>query len=358
MELSNKGRNLIIYDFIQSSDLEIFKKKYKLKDWLESYNPVYNIYYGKTYNPPFFNNIISIKKNNMEDVEKIWNMTIYNGTILISNFFKRKFSNSIVFANEKYILIRKNMQTVYRFKEYHVIDFIIAGTMKGGTTAGMVNFNKHSEISMPENEIHYYDIKSNYQKGLEWYKSHFDYSKKIIGDKAPDVMYMTSCLELLQMVNPQVKIILFLRNPIERAYSHWKMLRDHFGNKNSFEYIINDELKNRIGEPTTYNISFWSHLIQRGFYFSQIMEIEKYFHRDNIMILISEKIRGDMNNEYQKIFKFIGVSDFNCNFEEVFGSLSKDTIDKNGKLYKKLKKIFNSDVKKLEKYLGYKTEWW
>ena len=119
--------------------------------------------------------------------------------------------------------------------------------MKGGTTAGITNFSKHPEISMYKEEIHYFDIMENYQKGINWYKSHFDYSKKMVGDKAPDVMYQDICLELLQLVNPHVKILLFLRNPIERAYSHWKMLRDLFKIKRSFEYTAMDEIKNRWG---------------------------------------------------------------------------------------------------------------
>ena len=50
----------------------------------------------------------------------------------------------------------------------------------------------------------------------------------MIGDKAPDVMFIYSSLPLLQTLNPFVKILLFLRNPIERSYSHWKMLKNEY----------------------------------------------------------------------------------------------------------------------------------
>jgi hypothetical protein len=230
--------------------------------------------------------------------------------------------------------------------------------MKGGTTAGITNFNKHPEISMCKEEIHYFDIMDNYQKGINWYKSHFDYTKKMVGDKAPDVMYQDICLELLQLVNPHVKILLFLRNPIERAYSHWKMLRDSFKIKRSFEYTVMDEIKNRWGENRTYKISFWRHILQRGLYFNQIQRILKYFSKDNIHISISENIRYDMDSEYQKIFKFLGVSEFHMPFEEDFVSKSDDKLDKNSKIYQMLQKLFDKDKKSLEKFLGYKTGWW
>jgi hypothetical protein len=350
--IKKNDRNLII-----SNNFKEFQNL-NLLNWLYSSIEIYNIYYGKAYNPPFFNNIICLKKNNIENIEQIWNMTLLGGSFIIESKFKSYFVNSFISEFKNYILIKKNFPITYIFPKYRIIEFIIAGTMKGGTTAAIKNFNKHPEIGMTSQEIHYYDIKKNYQKGLDWYKSHFDYSKKIVGDKAPDVMYMFSCLELLQIINPQVKIILFLRNPVERAYSHWKMTRDHFGNKNSFEYSVKDELNNRMGENKLYNVAFYHHFIQRGFYYEQILEILKYFSKDNIFIVISEKVRLNMDLEYQKIFNFLGVNEFHSDFEEDFISIKNDVLDKKSKLYKELKLLYKDDVKKLEKFIGYKTDWW
>jgi hypothetical protein len=112
-----------------------------------------------------------------------------------------------------------------------------------------------------------------------------------------------------------------------------------------------------MGENRLYNVAFWHHFIQRGFYYEQIMEILKYFPKDNIFIVISEKVRNNMDKEYQNIFRFLGVSNFHTEFEEDFVSKKGDTLDKNSKIYKDLKKLYKEDIKKLEKYLGYKTDW-
>ena len=358
------NRNLIIYD----TDYDIKKIEKKSNNWLKSNMPVYSIYYGDVYNPPFFNNIISRKKNTIEDVQKIWNMTLIGGYFMIENKYKNYFKDYIVKnikninkninKNNEMIVVIKKTGFSYIFPKYRVLDFIIAGTMKGGTTAAITNFSKHPDISMVKEEIHYFDKKSNYQKGIEWYKKHFDYSKKMVGDKNHDVMYEYSCLELLQMINPQVKIILFLRNPIERAYSHWKMTRDIFKNNKSFEYSVMDEINNRWNENRLAKIAFWYHFVQRGLYYQQITEILKYFPRDNIHIAISEKIRNNMSEEYQKIFSFLNLNNYNDNFEEVFISKSSDKLEKDSKIYKILQKLYSDDVKNLEKLLGYKTEWW
>jgi hypothetical protein len=345
------GRKIVIYDSSKSNN--IFDK------WMYSSLPIYKIYNGEVYNPPFFHIIIVFKNScTQEDLQLLWNMVLINGNIILrnNNLIKSFFKNNVIKENKDFILIQKNNNIVYQFPKYRILDFIIAGTMKGGTTAAITNFSKHPDISMVEKEIHYFDNDKNYKKGIEWYKSHFNYSKKMVGDKAPDVMYQYSCLALLQMVNPQVKIILFLRNPIERAYSHWKMSRDLFKNNRSFENSINDEIENRWGENTFYDVSFWYHFVQRGFYFKQIQNILKYFPKDNLLILITENIKKNMDKEYQKVFKFLGLEEHHDNFVEEFTSTSKDVISNT--LYKKLKKLYKEDVKLLEKFLGYKTGWW
>jgi hypothetical protein len=350
--LIKNGRNIIIYDK---------NKRTNMNDkWMNTTNPIYKIYYGHAYNPPYFDVVVVFSNTNTEeDVKLLWNMVVLNGNIIIRNnkLTNSFFKNNIIKENNDFLLIKKNNNITYQFKEYRILDFIIAGTMKGGTTAAITNFSKHPDISMVEKEIHYFDRKKNYQKGTNWYKSHFDYSKKMVGDKAPDVMYQYSCLELLQIVNPQVKIILFLRNPIDRAYSHWKMLRDKFNFDKSFEESVNDEIKHRWNENTTYNVSF-IHFVQRGLYFKQIQNILKYFPQCNIHILISENVKTNMNNEYQKVFIFLGLKEHRDDYVQEFVSKSSDTIDKKSLVYKKLKKIYRNDVKLLEKFLGYKTGWW
>jgi hypothetical protein len=362
--IRNNLSNTILSDILNKYNI----KKTKTKHILETTLPIYKVHAGHVYNPPFFDYIIIEKKITFDDIKMAWNMILQGGTIIIPNKGlnnKNKieieiFKNNIVKNTKDYIHIKKPKNTfkVFQFPKYRILDFIIAGTMKGGTTAAITNFNKHPDISMVEKEIHYFDKKENYQKGVEWYKKHFNYNKKMVGDKAPDVMYQTSCLELLQIVNPHIKIILFLRNPIDRAYSHWKMSRDLFRNMRSFEDCIEDEIENRWNENRTYNVAFWYHFVQRGLYYQQIIEILKYFPKSNIHILITENVKNNMDKEYQSVFKFLDLPEYHNTFVEEFSSKSKDLIDTSSPIYKKLKKIYEPDVKLLEKFIGYKTGWW
>lgn len=367
-----KSKHIIISDKrLTTEDIKQNISPKKTESILQTSSPIYKIHAGHIYNPPFFNSITILKNTTIEDIKMSWNMTLDNGTIIIKNTptnnknIKSHITSHPVF--QKYITkitphqicIKKPsfLFKIFQFPKYRILDFIIAGTMKGGTTAAITNFTKHPDISMVKEEIHYFDKKEIYQKGLSWYKSHFNYNKKLVGDKAPDVMYQTSCLELLQIVNPHIKIILFLRNPIDRAYSHWKMTRDLFRNNLSFEDAIEDELNNRWNENRTYDVAFWRHYVQRGLYYQQITEILKYFPKSNIHILITERVKENMDAEYQSVFKFLDLPPHHDTFVEEFSSKSKDVIDPKSAIYKKLKIIFEPDVKKLEKFMGSKTGW-
>ena len=144
-----------------------------------------------------------------------------------------------------------------------------------------------------------------------------------------------------------------------RAYSHWKMTRDLFNNTKSFEYCIYDEIKNRWNENRTDKISFWYHFVQRGLYYEQIKNLLKYFPMDNIYITISENIINDMDTEYNKIFKFLNLPESinSPAFIKDFSSNKSDNISETDEIYKVLYKIYKKDVKKLEKLIGYKTNW-
>ena len=233
------------------------------------------------------------------------------------------------------------------------------GTQKGGTTALATNISKHPEIYIDGNtnpfksEIHYFDIKL--YKGLDWYKSHFNYNKKMVGDKTPDLMYLDHTFPYIQSINPYIKIILILRNPIERAFSSWKLVKKYFNETRSFKDAIQDEIKNKLHENKTFNTGM-THYLQKGLYYKQILNILQWFSKDNLLVLISENVKKNMNSEYNKIYKFLNVKLLNnIKYKLEFISDDKSEIDIN--VYNELVNFYKNDVKNLENMLNIKTNW-
>ena len=250
-------------------------------------------------------------------------------------------------------------------KYRNAVDFGIYGVQKGGTTAAVRIIAKHPELFVylsknpnkkeaADDEIHFFDIE--WYKGIEWYKKHFDYSKKLVGDKNPDIMYLSECFPLLSSVNPFIKMIFILRNPIDRAYSEYHMLKSKWNEQKSFEQLIKEELEYRIDEPCNLYNSV-SHILQRGLYYKQILKLLKYFPRENMIFLISEKVRNNMEDEYNKIYNFLGVKElYGIKYTEEFVS-SSDSKQIQPETYNIMREFFLSDVQQLEKFLNIKTNW-
>lgn len=332
---------------------------------------IYDLYDARFINPPFFDRIIVLRNDlSQEAMQMIYNMTNVGGVIFLPSKYlttDKVFNHSQETNNTKYLgishpnnirnnfsLMKKSSNFVYQFPKGRVVDFIIMGAQKAGTTALSLNISKHPDIYINNNkdpaksEVHYFDI--NFKKGLEWYKRQFNYSKKMVGEKTPELMYLGWTFPLIQSINPYVKMIIILRNPIIRAYSAWKHAKKMFNETRSFEEAIY--------APNSTNKTFYTsqfHYLERGLYYQQIQTLLKWFSKDNLLILINEIVIKNMNQEYNKVYAFLNLSRLDAKYNLEYVSDDKSVI--NPALYEKLIKYYKKDVANLEKHFGIKTHW-
>ena len=81
--------------------------------------------------------------------------------------------------------------------------------------------------------------------------------------------------------NSNIKLIIILRNPIERAFSHWNMEVQRKREHRTFWDAINKEVNN-LGKNLNKSRTF--SYLERGFYFSQLMKIYKYFRMNQLFV--------------------------------------------------------------------------
>lgn len=109
-------------------------------------------------------------------------------------------------------------------------NFLIIGAQKAGTSWLAYQLEKHPEIYLPKKEIHYFDKGFNYQKGLSWYEKQFDEvtEQKAIGEKTPEYLWangegwedhQSDVHQKIFQTLPEAKLIVTLRNPVDRAIS-------------------------------------------------------------------------------------------------------------------------------------------
>ena len=174
------------------------------------------------------------------------------------------------------------------------LDFIGIGVPRAATTWIAECLKEHPQIcvSSPK-EVHFWNTKK-YNFGISWYKKHFNCKNgQIKGEYDPSYFMSEKASRRIKRYFPDIKIIVCLRNPIERAYSNYLSVIGFDKNKESFEEDIKRNPEN----------------LKRGLYYHYLRKYFKIFPKENILILIYEDIAKDPVKFIQKIYKFLNVDD-------------------------------------------------
>ena len=97
--------------------------------------------------------------------------------------------------------------------------------------------------------------------------------------------------------------------------------------------------------------------LSRGFYYKQIKELLKWFPIQNILILISEHVKENMNKEYNKVYDFLNLPSPNQPLNYQLEHVSKNNSKTNNSFYNQLIQVYKTDILQLEKFLEIKTGW-
>src|SRR4051794_34667074 len=125
-------------------------------------------------------------------------------------------------------------------------NFVIVGAPKCGTSSLARWLMQHPEVYLvPEKELHFFT--GFWDQGIGWYENCFSPNgQRAIGEASPSYLADHTAHERMASVIPDAKLIAMVRNPIDRAYSHYWHWRDRKGVKGSFEEVIAPELA---GDP-------------------------------------------------------------------------------------------------------------
>lgn len=172
-------------------------------------------------------------------------------------------------------------------------NFIISGFPHAGTTTLYYYLKQHPEIYFSKlKEPHFFT--QYYEWGENWYLSHFKSNKKFpaVGEATPNYCNSKIGMKRMYKFNPEFKLIIIMRNPVERLYSNYKWFVNHYGENLSFENFI----------------SYNQDLIPKFKYCPIINNFLKYFSKKNLFFLIFEKFIKDPNKYLKEICEFLDVN--------------------------------------------------
>lgn len=176
------------------------------------------------------------------------------------------------------------------------VEFLIAGVQKGGTSALFEYLREMPGLQLPDvKEAHFFDD----EESVDWRKPDYGAYHRLFsddgrqwGEATPIYLYWPNSLERIAAYNPAMKLILLFRDPVERAWSHWKMEYSKRKETNSFQWCIR-EGRERVstGDPAAPSHHRIFSYVERGFYGKQVEHLLRLFPRSQCLFLRSEDLR-------------------------------------------------------------------
>ncbi len=242
-------------------------------------------------------------------------------------------------------------------------DFLIIGAMKCGTTFLFHYLNEHPEIEMSRvQEVNYFS--RHYYRSKWYYRSFFPLKSKGMksGESGIHYIFDPRCAARIKKDLPNTKIILLLRNPIDRAQSHYNQIHT-IDTANDFEEAIKLEserigkLEKKIADRkyfTSVEYETYSYA-SRGLYHKQLSKWLEHYSLEDLLVIKSEEMYANPKDTFAKVYAHIGVS-------EVFPSSirpqnSRSYAPMPANLRNELKGFFADDAAKLTQLLGEKFNW-
>lgn len=205
-------------------------------------------------------------------------------------------------------------------------DFVIIGAQRCGTTSLYNYLVDHPGVAPAfMKETHFFDL--HFSKGLGWYRAHFPLLStkraaavggsacRLVGEATPYYLFYPHAARRLHAVMPTAKLVVLLRNPIDRAYSHYHHEVSMGVEALSFEDALAREEAvlpgetARIAADETYRslAHFHYSYLARGIYVDQLDLWTGCFPGQSLLIIRSEDFYSDPATVVGQVFAFLGL---------------------------------------------------
>lgn len=178
------------------------------------------------------------------------------------------------------------------------------GAPKAGTTRIADLLGEHPEVCLSEpKEIHYFNSRmayfhppgnANSQKDYSWYEKHYKHCKAdaLKGEFSTGYLFDLDAPKRIKERYPDIKLIVCMRHPANRAYSQYIMFREYFQKeKRPFDEVMKLE----------------DEFIGKSLYYKQISHFLNFFNKEQMHFIFLEDLKDHPKETLQKLYGFLGV---------------------------------------------------
>jgi hypothetical protein len=198
-------------------------------------------------------------------------------------------------------------------------DFLVLGAQKAGTTALYEYLRRHPQITGPSwKEVSFFD--RHWARGERWYRGNFPNlartREKLVGEASPSYVFHPLAPQRVQEVVPEARLILLVRNPVDRALSQYNHEVALGREPLPFEEALDAEEERLRGEkermaadPRYFSREWWSHTYQaRGRYAEQLERWLAVFPREQLLVLPTDDLGSNPGQAHSQVLEFLGAS--------------------------------------------------
>lgn len=196
--------------------------------------------------------------------------------------------------------------------------YLVVGTKRGGSSSIAKWISQHPDVApcRTAKGTHYFDV--NFQRGWDWYLSAFEPVSnrwKITGEASPYYMFHPLAPERIAAALPDVRLIVSLREPIARAWSHHQYeTQQGFENRPFAEALdleedrLRGEEERLRADPRYESYAHRHHTyLRRGHYAEQLERLYQYFSPEQVLLLKSETMFTDPHGELKRVWDHLDL---------------------------------------------------
>ncbi|HSV40646.1 MAG TPA: sulfotransferase domain-containing protein [Nocardioidaceae bacterium] len=258
-------------------------------------------------------------------------------------------------------------------------DYLIVGAKRGGTTSLFNYLRMHPGVlgmfpqpRASKSTDYFFGGAPN---GSRWYRSHFHTNwyldrigkdlgyRPVTGEASPYYIWDPRIARLARQANPDVKAIMLVRDPVERAFSHWQERVQNGVEPLTFAEALAAEESRTAGEldrmaadPTYHSAAHdWYTYRARGLYLPQLQNWLEVFPKEQLLVLRSEDMYSDVQTMADTVFEFLGLPKFELPTTKTFNASRRPDLPEAPA--KELAEFYAPHNAELETYLGRSLEW-
>jgi hypothetical protein len=209
-------------------------------------------------------------------------------------------------------------------------DFVVIGTQKGGTSFFYRLLAEHPLVrEAAAKELHFFDNK--FSEGVGWYRRCFSKGKRVFGQRtitgeaSPSYLFDPQVPERMAQIIPDARLIALLRNPVDRAYSHYQMEVRRGKEARSFEEATQEEMSWAEGEGNTVDVRYA--YLRRGLYAKQLERFSFFANRDRLLVVKSENLFTRRLEVLEDVLRFLRLAPFESTLASPAGRATYEPMD-------------------------------